>query len=680
MFEPTHDRHALWGHGAKTGIGTARSAPPEGVVDPSRLWFTLVGGAVTEVLYPTIDIANTQELHLLIGAADGSFLHDSRTDCRVTTTLTDRRALAYTLSIEDYLGRYRLVVRICTDPEAPTLLLQCLFEPLRGTAADYRIAIRLMPRLGGRGDAGSACTDPEAGQTLCWKEDVACALLTDRRWLGAAIAPDPGEPEVRELFAAAPGEPQRREGDAGAVLAMLSPGPHWQVALGFGSAPDAALAAARQTLARGGRAVHEAYLDGWHRWCAALAELGDADPDFAYLCAMVIKAHEDKTYRGAIVASLSMPWGDRETNAAAAHGYRYIWARDLYHAAMALLACGDRETPKASLRYIDEVLQEPNGYVPQNAWVSGPAHWKGLQLDQVAAAILLAWRLDATDRYGSLVAGAARFLAEHGPSTPQERWEENGGYSPASLAAEVAALVCAADLARRAGAADDAAAFLATADAWRAGIDGWTLCERGPAEPRGRYYLRIAPSGEPDRPELLRLANGGPLIDQRRVVDPSFLELVRLGLERPDSPAILDSLPVVDRLTRAETPRGPCWYRYNGDHYGDGEDGVSPFARDAAGQHRGIGRPWPLLAGERGMYHLIAGEHEEARRLLEHLEAFANEGRMLPEQVFERDGSGTNTATPLVWAHAEYLVLHRSLRDGSAFDLPAVVAERYAGV
>jgi glucoamylase len=132
---------------------------------------------------------------------------------------------------------------------------------------------------------------------------------------------------------------------------------------------------------------------------------------------------------------------------------------------------------------------------------------------------------------------------------------------------------------------------------------------------------------------------------------------------------------------KVDTPSGPAWRRYNGDGYGEKADG-SPFDPGT----RGIGRAWPLLTGERAHYELAAGRRDEAIRLLQAMGSLAGEGGMIPEQVWDADdiperglfrGRPTGSAMPLVWAHAEYLKLRRSLRDGRTFDQPAQTVRRY---
>jgi glucoamylase len=157
------------------------------------------------------------------------------------------------------------------------------------------------------------------------------------------------------------------------------------------------------------------------------------------------------------------------------------------------------------------------------------------------------------------------------------------------------------------------------------------------------------------------------------------LALVRFGLRAPDDPRILNTIKVIDALLQVKLPQGPCWYRYNGDGYGEHEDG-SPF------DGTGIGRPWPLLAGERAHYELAAGNRQAAEELLATMEGSVAGGHLLPEQVWDAPdlpdaelftGKGTGSACPLVWAHSEYIKLRRSLRDGKIFDQPPQPVHRY---
>jgi glucoamylase len=422
-------------------------------------------------------------------------------------------------------------------------------------------------------------------------------------------------------------------------------------------------------------------------------------------------AHEDKVYPGALVASMSIPWGETKGDTDLG-GYHLVWTRDMVKSASALLATGQTATPLRSLIWL-ACIQRPDGAVPQNSWINGDAYWQGKQLDEVAAPILLAWRLrqqktgvggqaegenavphsDAqTEKIENpglglfdprtLVMRAARYLICNGPITGQERWEENSGYSPSTLASIIAALVCGAEF------TSDAAAhfILDYADWLSAHLEEWTVTNRGELVPsKPRHYVRINPA-DPERPQesatpdetIIQIANGGGPYPARNVVSTDFLDLVRFGVRAADDPVIVDSIAVIDSVLKYDLPQGPCWRRYNHDGYGQKDDG-------GAFDGTGTGRCWPLLTAERALYELAAGRN--VAPYIKAMETFANEGGMLPEQVWDSDdlpeahmrrGEPTGSAMPLCWAHAEYLTLVRSRKDGVCFDRIQPVYERYA--
>ena len=403
----------------------------------------------------------------------------------------------------------------------------------------------------------------------------------------------------------------------------------------------------------------------------------------------VLLAHEDKTYQGAFVASLSIPWGETKDDSDRG-GYHLVWTRDMVQTATALLACGHTESPLRALIWL-ACVQAADGSMPQNSSISGEAYWKGVQLDEVAAPILLAWRLQQANALRqfdpwSMVSRSTRYLILHGPVTAQDRWEESSGYSPSTLATVIASVVCAADFAR--GRQDIVAAdfLLDYADWLSAHVEAWMVTTRGELlDGTPRHYLRITPadpnqtaaSADPDHAEMV-IANGGGTYPARNIVGGDFLHLVRLGVRAADDSVIVDSLAVIDHVLKRDLPQGPCWRRYNHDGYGEKSDGS---AYDGTGE----GRSWPILTGERGHYELAAGR--DPSPYIEAMEQFANEGGMLPEQVWDADdlpdgkmkrGGPTGSAMPLCWAHAEYLTLVRSHKDAVCFDRIEPVYQRYA--
>jgi glucoamylase len=406
----------------------------------------------------------------------------------------------------------------------------------------------------------------------------------------------------------------------------------------------------------------------------------------------VLLAHEDKSFPGAIIASLAIPWGEAKGDEDQG-AYHLVWTRDMVNSATALLAAGDKATPLRALIFL-AVSQHKDGGFAQNFWVNGAAYWTGIQLDEVAFPILLAWRLSAEkalgdfDPYLSVLKGTA-YLIRHGPVTQQERWEEASGYSPSTLASNIAALVCASLFLRKRGDEETALFTEQYADYLEAHIEDWTVTSKGSLHPGiEKYYMRILPEevgaanpAEDKEERILKIKNlppnGQSEFPAKDVVDGGFLELVRYGIRAPDDPIILNTVQVVDAILKLETDAGPVWHRYNHDGYGQQEDG-GPFSSF------GRGRAWPLLTGERGHYELAAGRSAET--YIKAMERFASATGLLPEQVWDEAdkpkafmfrGKPSGSAMPLLWAHAEYIKLLRSTSDGKVYDSIPEVSRRY---
>ncbi len=468
------------------------------------------------------------------------------------------------------------------------------------------------------------------------------------------------------------------------------------LALGFAPTRRQALATARASLRTGLLRVALRYQLGWHRYLSSLRHaprsLKTAGEDREYIVSqMVLAASEDKTYRGAFVASPTMPWAWGTGLQTPSGPYHLVWSRDLYEIATALIADGDTAGARRALHFLLFRQQQPDGSFPQNSYVTGKPALTNLQLDEVADPIILAWQLGAHDpATWQHVKLAADFIVgwhdnqgHAAPYTPQERWENQAGYSPATIAAEIAGLVCAASIAQQNGDSADATKYLQTADAWRAHLNAWTLTTTGPDG--GAYYLRLTKDGNPNAGTTYSVGDSGPTLDQRAVVDPSFLELVRLGVVAPEDPNILSTLNVVDKQLSVLTPKGRFWHRYTGDGYGEQKDGQPWNVGFPAGSQTTIGRVWPIFAGERGEYELAAG-HGAAPELRA-MTAAANPTGLIPEQVWDQNppsgqpgfapGTPTFSATPLAWSHAQFIRLAWSISAGRPVEQPAIVACRY---
>ncbi|HZT82667.1 MAG TPA: glycoside hydrolase family 15 protein, partial [Gemmataceae bacterium] len=476
----------------------------------------------------------------------------------------------------------------------------------------------------------------------------------------------------------------------------LSRGREFVLGLAFGDSLHQSLVNLSQALAAPFSVQRERYVQQWQRACAHVAPAPaqvTGDGGRLYEAShSVLLAHEDKTYDGALIAGLSTPWGEAKGDEDLG-GYHLVWTRDMYQAATGLLAGGDTETPRRALIYLACTQRDDGGFY-QNFWIDGTPYWRGIQLDEVSFPVLLAWRLQKAGALGGfdpwpMVRRAAGYLIRQGPATAQERWEENGGYSPSTLAANIAALVCAASFARSRGEPATAQYLEEYADFLESHIIPWTVTTEGELLPGvRRHFIRIHPVNlddpSPDEDAnhgLLEIRNRPPgtpcAFPAKNVVDAGFLELVRYGILKPGDPLVEDSLRVVDAVLKVQTPAGPCWRRYNHDGYGQRADG-GPFLG------WGMGHAWPLLTGERGHYELAAGR--DPRPYVRTMEGFATETGLLPEQVWTlpdlpgalmRFGKPTGSAMPLVWAHAEYVKLVRSAADGQVFDLIPEVAGRY---
>jgi glucoamylase len=453
------------------------------------------------------------------------------------------------------------------------------------------------------------------------------------------------------------------------------------LALGFGETTAKATATARASLARGFAAVTHEYELGWQKYVATLPRVVKHERQFN-MASMVLKGLEDKTFRGAVIASPSTPWGGgQRLNQPPVSGYHAVWARDLYHVATAFDAIGDRATANRLLDYLLRVQQKLDGSFPQNSWVDGRPIGRGVQMDQVALPLVLAYQLQRNERSLWLrhIKPAADFIVRNGPRTDQDRWEEKSGYSPATIAAQIAGLVCAAEIATANNDATSAKRYLDTADNWAQNIEKWTVTQ---ADGASGYYLRITANDNPNDGAKMEINSSNRVVDESKIVDAGFLELVRLGIKAPRDPLIVESLKLIDQLIKVKTPVGDAWYRYNHDAYGETPDGGKYDGRN------GVGRLWTLLTGERGEYELAAGDIASARKRLDTLAGFANDGLMIPEQVWDREesplprlrfGGGTGSATPLAWSMAQFIRLAMSIEHGRNLETPRVVWERYGG-
>lgn len=681
-----------WTSSAKEGVGTAYHTS-------CQLWFTLSHGIINEIYYPHVDQPNTRDFQFLV--TDGqTFCHEEKRDFTHQTEYPERDCLLYRVTNSERNGRYRLIKHILTDPHRSVLLmhtrLEITDEALRGKLRLYAL---LAPHIDRYGAGNSGCCAEISTTKLihAQREDVHLLMASSpgfaRRSVGYVGYSD-GWQDLMNNFKM---DWEFRRAERGNIAATGEIDPpetgEFTIAIACGHSYQSTAARLLQSLDEPFASHRERYVRQWQR--AVVNPKFDFSNDTTdggsmyRLSRCVLLAHEDKSFSGAIVASMSIPWGETKGDNDLG-GYHLVWTRDLVQSASALLATGQTGTPLRALVWL-AAFQRPDGSFPQNSWIDGTAYWPGLQLDEVAAPILLGWRLQ---QHGvslglfdprAMILRAAAYLILQGPVTAQERWEENSGYSPSTLAVVISALVCASECAKQRQNGKLAEFILAYADWLAAHLEEWTVTTKGElVAGLSRYYIRINPSNasSPDphadpNTTMLRVANAGGLHPARNIVGGDFLNLVRLGIRSANDPIILDSIEVIDRVIRKDLPQGPCWRRYNHDGYGQKDNGD-------AFDGTGVGRSWPILTGERGHYELAAGR--DPKPFITAMEKFANEGGMISEQLWGADdlpdgnmkrGCPTGAAMPLCWSHAEYISLVRSRHDGVCFDRIEPAFQRY---
>jgi glucoamylase len=684
-----------WTSSAKDGVGTALSAS-------SRVWFTISHGILDEIYYPRLDQACTRDLGMLVSDGRNYFSEEKRQTQHEVRWMAPG-VPAFQLSNTDEGGRYRIEKVILSDPARDTVLQHTRFIPLKGQLGDYELYVLLAPHLANQGKGNNGWIGDYKGIEMLFAEraDHALALASSAPWLGRSagyVGSSDGWQDLSRHKTMRWEYTRATDGNIALMgrIDLEACGGEFTLALGFGLSPTEAGQRARASLQAGFDSIRTNYVKQWQDWQQTLrpAPRG-VNRDLYRASLAVLRIHEAKRFPGGLIASLSIPWGFSKGDEDLG-GYHLVWPRDLAESAGGLLAAGAASDARRVLDYL-QVTQEADGHWPQNMWIDGRPYWGGLQMDETAFTILL---IDLIRREGELsqeellrywptLRDAASFILRNGPVTQQDRWEEDAGYSPFTLAVEVAALLAAADLASTLNEPGLARYLQQTADAWNDGIDRWCYVTDTPLTQElgvEGYYVRIAPpevaEGSSVREGFVPIKNRPPGESEEPadyLISPDALALVRFGLRSAEDPRILNTIKAIDTLLKVDTPHGSAWYRYNDDGYGEHADG-EPF------DGTGIGRLWPLLTGERAHYELSAGSRRTAFKLLHTLESFSNAGFLLPEQVWdkadipERDltfGHPSGSAMPLVWAHAEYVKLARSLSGDSIFDMPPQPVERY---
>jgi glucoamylase len=713
----------------------------------SRVWYTVADGTLSDVYAPTIDNTDVKSLDPVVTGPGFTALQPR--DMSYTVAALDSTGMACQVTAHDAAHHFDLVTDFITDPAAEAVIMRYTLRPQPGAAPGLSVYLRFNPLLNGHGGGGAGNAGPQSATVAAtsrgpvplsystnsftaavnrdYASPIYAALAAGSRFgaveTGYAGSASDGLTELDSSGSLTTTAPDADNGNVVQTVKLGTGGGAWTVALGFGTSAERAVRTALSASATPFPASYAAYRAGWRAYDAGLAPPGGAHPAHPasaaaaaayWRSANVLKASEDKTFPGATAASLASPWGQAVPAGQPAAGglapyfgsYREVFPRDTYEAFTGFLADGDLPTARQIVRFLFADMQRPDGSFPRNGLLNGQAapDTGGLQLDETADPILMAWQAGLGPDgalYREHIRPAADFLVAHGPADGVERWEEQTGFSPSTMADEVAGLVAAAAIARAQRDPVSQRLFLATADDYRRLILATGVTHNGPLSSQP-YFIRVDKTGNPDAAFSYPLGNGDPTsYDQRAVVDQGFLELARLGELPASDPVLRNSLAVTGAALGRPTPSGTGILRYNGDGYGDCE--VSVFhdcqadGQPWATSSQGTGHPWPVLSGENAEYQLLAGDAAAGAAGLGFMLQSASGVGLVPEQVWDypdlppsadgadpatasigfTDGRPDGSAAPLTWAQAQLLRLVSDQAAGRLLDQPSIVAARY---
>ncbi len=686
-----------WTSSAKIGVGTAMSSD-------NNVWFTISHGIINEVYYPRFDIANIRDLGLLITNGQDFFSEEKR-HADHDYELIEDGIPAYRITNTCIKKRYQIKKLVYCDPRKHVLLQEIEFIPLVGKIEDYQLYALLAPHILNAGWHNSCWAGDYKGYPMFFavgeRSPLCLAFASDKPFLHTScgyVGYSDAWQDISKNKRMTQFYHEARDGNVSACgeIDLKACNGKFTLALGFGMRYEAAGFQVRASFIRNKGEILQEYIQQWRavqKPCHDIVCVHDKQASRLFrMSTMVLRVHAGKHHNGSLIASLSIPWGVEKSDNEIG-GYHLIWPRDQVLTAYAFIAAEDYVSARQVLHFL-MTTQESSGRWPQCMWEDGGGYWNAMQLDEVALPILLADRLkqenqlDLLDPY-KMIADAASFIIKNGPITAQDRWEETSGYTPATIAAQIAALLAAADFFEEKGKDPEAQYLREIADWWNDSIERWLYVKDTDLAKSNHiegYYVRVCPCHNnkdciPEDKIILinNRADGENLYSYTNIISVDALALVRFGLRSANDPHILNTVKVIDHLLKTETVRGPVWHRYNEDGYGEKSDG-SPF------DGIGIGRGWPLLTGERAHYEIAKGELAEATRLCHVMADFSGVGGLFPEQVWDStdipekslyNGHSTGSAKPLVWAHGEYLTLLRSIKENKIFAMPSQTEERY---
>jgi len=733
-------KDAQWASAGKQAVGTSNTLE-------SKIWFTLQGGMLTEVFYPQVDTANVNVLQFVVVNPKTRKVETERDDANHEIKPLRTDSLSFQQINTAKSGEWKITKTYAANPNGNALLIDVFFDTDND---DLSLYLYYDPSLNNSGMHDTAWNEGEI--LLAQDKNIVSALEVSPHISSSFFEKSRKSPSITNgFYQVNDGLTQLKENgkivnsflkaENGNVVQLIEvvtqkqqisvvkngrktkksgkSSQSFKVALAFGNTPMEAMKNLEDSSTVKIQAdnsnyssIFDEYAKGWADYVKTLPRVEPKYQAQFNMAAMILRAFEDKTTRGGNAASLSVPWGGGNNGNETTTGYHLVWSRDLYQVATAFMALGDKAAAVRALEYLFKYQQREDGSFPQISWLDGKTVGDSIQMDEISYPLILAYQLGKTDKttFEKNIKKSADYIVKNGPRSQQERWEEEAGFSPSTIAAEIAGLVCAAEIAKMNGDETSARRWLETADNWQSNVEKWTATKTGKYGD-GNYYLRLSQNGKPDSGERLELGNGAGTFDEREIVDAGFLELVRLGIKSPDDALIQKSLKVVDQVLKVNTPNGEAWYRYNHDGYGDTYEG-NRWNWDTT--WRGNGHLWTLLSGERGQFEIadcglrIADlktksqkpktENQcltKAKSRLDAMLAFSNDGLMIPEQIWDRAkipkkidygfippsmkfGEGNGSATPLAWSMAQFIRLAINLKEGRNLETPDVVFNRYA--
>ena len=640
----------------------------------SKVWFTNAQGVLTETYYPSIDRAQIKDAQIIV-TDEKNFMLEERTGTLQQVNVISP-SLVRMINSDPHF-RFRIEHTYFTLPGRQVLVDRIRIESYQD-GLSFHLLVNPALENTGYNDSGYAYADKLEFKEGKTRLNVRSTTGFEKTSVGYVGVSD-GWQDLNANFQMNWQHWQALNGNVAGTGKLLIPPQkgvyEFYVTYDFGGSEQYSTEELQNGMF--------AYEAGWKDLISSykLPKFSNVQHEQLYKRSIfTLRVHEDKAVRGAMIASLSKPWGDElhEYPGVFTGGYHLVWPRDLFHVGLALVSAGDLDTPLRALRFLKSVQYQngvweygerkinKKGAFPQNVWTNGEAYWSGLQLDQVGYPVQLfahLYRRLPQERrnalmyeFGGMVRQALDFIITYGPWSAQERWEENFGISPSTFSVATAALIEGSKLLND-------PKYAEVANTWLTkpydNIHSWTFTDRG-VNGGGRYYIRVggcaswSATWNPNDGSTCTVANSGQRVDMTAMLDQGFLKLALMGLVNANDERLLISQKEVNNHIRQQVGNYFGWYRYSFDAYGEEKRG----------------RLWPLLSGEHARFALerandggISREQarKEATHILDSYVFFANDGQMIPEQVFEVTGEGTGGATPLAWSHAEYIKLMWSL-------------------